>query len=72
MFSDGYPDQFGGANNKKFTKKRFKELLVEISDKPMDEQKRLLDQKHKDWMGKNAQLDDILVIGVKIHEMTDI
>lgn len=52
MFSDGYPDQFGGANNKKFTKKRFKELLVEISDKPMDEQKRLLDQKHKTGWAK--------------------
>jgi serine phosphatase RsbU (regulator of sigma subunit) len=67
MFSDGYPDQFGGPNNKKFTKKRFKELLIEISNKSLHEQKRLLDQKHKDWMGQNTQLDDILIIGVKIH-----
>jgi serine phosphatase RsbU (regulator of sigma subunit) len=67
MFSDGYPDQFGGPNNKKFTKKRFKELLLEISNKSLHEQKRLLDQKHKEWMGQNTQLDDILVIGVKIH-----
>lgn len=66
LFSDGYPDQFGGDNDKKFTNKRFKEVLEENIDKPMKEIATCLDHSYKDWKGKTEQTDDILVIGVRI------
>jgi len=66
LFSDGYADQFGGPENKKFFTRRFEELLFEIHNKPLEEQKELLKTSLYDWMGNNSQVDDILVIGVKI------
>jgi len=67
LFTDGYKDQFGGDQNKKFLVKRFKQLLSEISAKPMPEQGKILDETIMDWMGhRSAQVDDILVIGIKV------
>ncbi|MBN4051178.1 tetratricopeptide repeat protein [bacterium AH-315-M05] len=66
IFSDGYQDQFGGEKDKKFMAKRFRELLLSIQDKLMDEQKEILNKAIKDWQGNSAQVDDILVIGVKV------
>jgi len=66
MFSDGYCDQFGGPENKKFLMKRFEELLFNIHTKPMEEQKESLKNALYEWMGSNGQVDDILVIGIKI------
>ncbi len=66
IFSDGYPDQFGGPKNKKYLYKRFREFLLSIHKKPMDEQKELLDKNLAEWMGDNEQVDDIIIIGVKI------
>jgi phosphoserine phosphatase RsbU/P len=66
MFSDGYADQFGGPENKKFLVKRFEELLFEIQTKPMEDQKEALKNTLYEWMGSNGQVDDILVIGIKI------
>ena len=66
MFSDGYPDQFGGPSNKKFMVSKFKELLASIHNDPMADQKSRLDQSLKDWKGNNDQTDDILVMGFKI------
>jgi serine phosphatase RsbU (regulator of sigma subunit) len=66
LFSDGYADQFGGPENKKFMSKRFEELLIEISTKPMEVQKEMLLRKLAEWKGRNDQVDDILVIGIKI------
>jgi len=66
VFSDGYPDQFGGPRNKKFMTKRFRELLVEINNQPMKEQKETLTTQIHDWMGENDQVDDILIIGIRI------
>ncbi len=66
IFSDGYVDQFGGPKNKKFMKKRFKQLLMDIYEKPMEEQKEILDKTYEEWKGENEQVDDVLVIGVKI------
>ncbi|MCF6366961.1 MAG: SpoIIE family protein phosphatase [Bacteroidales bacterium] len=66
MFSDGYYDQFGGDNGRKFMKKRFRELLEEVSDKNMNEQKQVLENTLAEWQGKHEQADDILVIGIKI------
>ncbi len=66
MFSDGYADQFGGPNNKKFLSKRFRDLLFEIHGKPLDEQQQILVKTLEDWMGDVEQIDDIIVIGIKI------
>jgi len=66
LFSDGYPDQFGGPRDKKFSYKRFKELLLDVSAKPMDEQKQILDETLSEWTGDKEQIDDICVMGVKI------
>lgn len=65
MFSDGYPDQFGGEKNKKFKTKIMKEMLVAASDKPMVEQKEIIDKAYLDWKGDFEQVDDILVSGIK-------
>lgn len=66
IFSDGYVDQFGGPQGKKFKYSQFKELLVSTSRLGMDEQQRALDKTIEDWRFKLEQVDDILVIGVKI------
>ncbi|MDM8004406.1 MAG: SpoIIE family protein phosphatase [Bacteroidota bacterium] len=65
-FSDGFIDQKGGPENKKFMSKAFKELLLNIHCLPMSEQHRILDSTIEDWKGGNEQTDDILVIGVRI------
>jgi len=67
LFSDGYPDQFGGPKGKKFKYRPFKELLISISDKPMKEQKDILDRTIEEWKGDLEQIDDILVIGVAVQ-----
>jgi serine phosphatase RsbU (regulator of sigma subunit) len=66
LFSDGYADQFGGLDGKKFMYKRFEELLLEVHSMPMNVQKETLDKRLAKWKGSNDQVDDILVIGIKI------
>ncbi|MGP8217740.1 MAG: tetratricopeptide repeat protein [Bacteroidia bacterium] len=66
MFSDGYADQFGGPDSKKFKQSRLKELVVSITSKPMREQKSILDKTFKDWKGDQMQIDDICLIGIRI------
>ncbi|MBN1251229.1 MAG: DUF4154 domain-containing protein [Bacteroidales bacterium] len=66
IFSDGYADQFGGKSRRKFMLKRFKNLLLSISDKPMETQHKLLIGAFDNWKDKNKQIDDVLVIGIKI------
>ena len=66
IFSDGYADQFGGPNGKKFMVKKFDELAVKICKYPIEEQKAILDKTLEDWKGAHEQVDDILVIGVRI------
>jgi serine phosphatase RsbU (regulator of sigma subunit)/tetratricopeptide (TPR) repeat protein len=66
LFTDGYADQFGGPNGKKFMYRQFKELLLQNSQKPMNEQKELLETTLKEWIGKNKQVDDITIVGIKI------
>jgi serine phosphatase RsbU (regulator of sigma subunit) len=67
LFSDGYADQFGGPNRKKFMYGKFKKLLVEVSTLPIDEQKEHLNTIIENWMheGNIDQIDDILVIGIR-------
>ncbi|MEI6047727.1 MAG: SpoIIE family protein phosphatase [Bacteroidota bacterium] len=65
LFSDGYVDQFGGSENKKFMYRRFRYLLLNIHRFPVNDQKAILDENLKTWMGSSAQVDDIMVIGFK-------
>ncbi len=66
MFSDGYADQFGGPKSKKFKYKPFKRLLLENANKPMKEQKEILEKIFTEWKGNNEQVDDVTVVGLKI------
>jgi len=68
MFSDGYADQIGGPDRKTFRLKQFKELLMNIHQKPMHEQKTILENKHKEWKLDVDQIDDILVMGIRFTE----
>jgi len=65
LFTDGFPDQFGGTNGKKFKYKPFKELLMEIHDRPMEEQRRILQIVFDEWKGTLDQIDDVLVMGLR-------
>lgn len=66
VFSDGYADQFGGPKGKKFMAGNFRELLKLVSKSPIDQQKDMLNQTFETWRGALEQVDDILVIGVKV------
>ena len=66
LFSDGYQDQFGGKKNKKFKSKRFRKLLLEIYQKPLEEQQQILDKIIEKWRGDINQIDDIIVVGVRV------
>lgn len=66
IFTDGYADQFGGPKGKKFKYSQFKQLLLSIQDKTMQEQHDILHKTMADWKGELEQIDDILVIGVRI------
>lgn len=66
LFTDGYADQFGGSSGKKFKYKQFHEVLIEHYEKPMEEQCKILDQRHQTWKGTLEQVDDILVIGFRV------
>lgn len=58
--------QFGGPIGKKYMTKRFKELLIDISEKSFDQQQKILEQNFTDWKRDNEQVDDILVMGFKV------
>ena len=65
LFSDGYADQFGGVDNKKFMYRRFRYLLLNIHKFNAEDQKLILEENLNNWMGDNQQVDDIMVIGFK-------
>jgi len=65
-FSDGYPDQFGGPNGKKFKYKSFKKLILSFQDEPLNKQKEILDNTIEEWKGDEEQVDDICIIGVRL------
>jgi serine phosphatase RsbU (regulator of sigma subunit) len=66
LFSDGYTDQFGGDNVKKFNRKRFRNLLTSLTGMSSDKQKKELEFSYENWKGKQEQIDDVCVIGVRI------
>lgn len=65
LFSDGYPDQFGGHEDKKFKYEPFRELLIKISDRTMEEQRTELGRVINKWKGDKPQVDDILIFGIR-------
>jgi len=65
IFSDGYADQFGGPNEKKFMSAKLKETVVAMSGKPMLEQGEKLNAIFEEWRGDNPQVDDVTLIGVR-------
>jgi len=65
LFSDGYPDQFGGSRRRKFMIKRFRTMLTEISNENLKTQKEILEQRFDEWKGNFQQLDDVVVMGVR-------
>ncbi len=65
IFSDGFADQFGGERKKKITTRRFKQILLSIQDKTMDQQGQYLNDFVEKWKGDDEQIDDILVIGIR-------
>jgi serine phosphatase RsbU (regulator of sigma subunit) len=66
LASDGYQDQFGGEDDRKFMVKHFKAFLQIISKEPIESQEAMLKSRILDWRGKNKQTDDIIVLGLKI------
>jgi serine phosphatase RsbU (regulator of sigma subunit) len=66
MFTDGYADQFGGPSGKKLKMNRMQSILDDINDRSMDEQHRVIKEYFDLWKGPMLQVDDILMIGVRI------
>jgi len=70
IFSDGFIDQFGGVNNTKFKSKPFKHLLTNVSALPIYQQREILIEAHNNWKRDEFQVDDILIIGIRINELS--
>jgi serine phosphatase RsbU (regulator of sigma subunit) len=66
LYTDGFADQFGGEKGKKFKYSKLKGLLLEISGLPMTEQKARMEKVFDDWKGKHEQVDDVLIIGIRL------
>ncbi|HET6991255.1 MAG TPA: SpoIIE family protein phosphatase, partial [Bacteroidia bacterium] len=66
LFTDGYPDQFGGEEDRKLSHRKFQEMLMNIHKEDMAKQKQLLEEKLQSWMNDNIQTDDICVIGIRV------
>ena len=66
MFSDGYQDQFGGEFNKKFLRKRFIDILLEVKQYDSKKQKEILKKTLDEWQGERDQIDDITIFGLTI------
>jgi serine phosphatase RsbU (regulator of sigma subunit) len=68
MFSDGYVDQFGGPAGKKFMSKNFKKLILDLQSVPLKDQGAAMEAALSEWMGDLDQVDDILVMGLRIEQ----
>jgi len=66
IFSDGYADQFGGPAQTKFKSTNLKKLLTEIVNQPMNKQKEILEEKFNEWKGDLDQLDDVILMGIRL------
>lgn len=65
-FTDGYGDQFGGPEGKKFMHKQLRNIFLEIAELPVAEQHTIINQRFETWKGDLEQVDDVLVIGVRV------
>lgn len=65
-FTDGFVDQFGGPDGKKYKSKKFKELLLSLQHLNMKEQALMINKEFNDWRGNNEQIDDLCLVGIKI------
>ena len=68
LFSDGYVDQLGGPNRKTYRSRQFKQLLINIHQKPLHEQKEILEKEYEEWRKDIEQIDDIMVMGIRFTE----
>ncbi len=66
LFTDGYADQFGGPQGKKFKYKQFYDVLASICDEGMAQQQELLEYHYQNWRGSLEQVDDILIVGIRV------
>jgi serine phosphatase RsbU (regulator of sigma subunit) len=66
IFTDGYADQFGGPEGKKFMSKRLKELIISVSHLTTKEQEKIFVETHRHWKGSRDQVDDLLLIGIRV------
>jgi serine phosphatase RsbU (regulator of sigma subunit) len=66
LFSDGYADQFGGDNGKKYKYAPFQQKLITISSLPLSEQRKYMKEEFNKWKGTLEQVDDVLLVGIKI------
>jgi ligand-binding sensor domain-containing protein/serine phosphatase RsbU (regulator of sigma subunit) len=71
MFSDGYADQFGGPEGKKYKYRRFRHLLLVIHKLPLDKQRTIIEDNIESWRGDGEQVDDILIIGIRVGTTLD-
>jgi ligand-binding sensor domain-containing protein/serine phosphatase RsbU (regulator of sigma subunit) len=71
LFTDGYADQFGGPEGKKYKYRRFRYLLLTIHKFPMDQQREYLSRSIEQWQGNHEQVDDILIVGFKPSEFNE-
>ena len=69
LTSDGFKTQFGGERDQKFSSRRFKNLILNMQDKSMPEQREIMVQTFEEWQGDRPQVDDILVIGIEITKI---
>ena len=66
LFTDGYPDQFGGPKGKKFKYKQLEDLLIQNSTINLNSQKEKLIETFENWRGDLEQVDDVCIIGIKL------
>lgn len=69
MFSDGYADQFGGDDNRRFMASKLKDSLLSLRKHPMPIQRNMLKQQFLSWKGQYKQIDDVMILGLKIAEL---
>ncbi len=66
LYTDGYADQFGGTNGKKFKYKQLQQMLLANCDKRLNEQQEIFLKTFNEWKGNLEQVDDVLLIGIRV------
>jgi serine phosphatase RsbU (regulator of sigma subunit) len=66
LFTDGYQDQFGGKDDKKFSLAQLKQFFLNIHTQDMPVQKELLEDTFTKWLGTRKQIDDVLILGIRL------